>query len=354
MVKENLEYFTCSIQSSISADTSLKLEELYGSSYAVKAYVDIYHSLTQKYTLTIFESPSVIRHIFIFEMQSRTINVLNNLCKIENKFIELFCLKCFENFERVNSVSFTNLYIEPKINSLKFYISRFSDDYVIFLPEHFEAYRSMLGRNIKRNLASSINRVKRDFPDFDFTILEKEEIPFSLIENASVLSKKRMKEKGRVSAFTRKEVDKYYRRMQAHGYVSRLMINGKVATVIINTVVKEKLYFHVVAHDPKYNYYRLGQVALYLTIQSFIEKGGKEFHLLWGEYSYKYKFMGEKAILYSFEVLRDGRWLKWKKLFNRLNNAMAFLQSLTFKRIYRYIKKRIGKRVNSTPPHSKS
>jgi len=343
-----IQSVTISIKQGVSAEDARAVEELYQSTFATEAYANIYHPGAPKYVLSLRGENKELKHLLIFEKKGKRINVFSGMCSIEHKDLELMCKACFDKFKKVNRISFINLYNQPEISTYPNFISWFSDDYIIDLPDEIEEYRRhILAKNMKRNLNSSINRAKRDFPDFDFEIIEKEEVKKELIEKASGFNRIRMKEKGRVPGLSEKKTRQLYELTQNYGYVSRIIVEGKVAAVIINTVVGEELYFHVISHNPKYNYYRLGQVCLYLTIEHFIEKGGDKFHLLWGEFTYKYKFGGEKAILYTVEVLRYEYLKKLRIVVNKINNKIIFLKSLTLKKIIRYLKKKIKASFNS-------
>ncbi|MBM1105396.1 GNAT family N-acetyltransferase [Aurantibacter crassamenti] len=218
-----------------------------------------------------------------------------------------------------------------------------NDDYIIDLPQDLPSYRAVLGKNIKRNINSSINRLKRDFSDFNVSFYEKENVPVEIIEKAFDLNQQRMKKKGKVSLLNAEMNRRMIERVKAHGFVSRIIVENKVASVIINTVVGTQLYFHIISHDPAYDYYRLGQVNLYLTIKHFLEKGGKKFHLLWGEYDYKYQFKGEKSLLYSYDLLRKGESLNWERTKHKTRKTVDFLKGVTPRKVISFSKKKLAK-----------
>lgn len=349
MVKELATHFTHTFEPAITKEVSELSEDLYESAFAVKAFAESYHSNGEKYAYTVFDGAGRARHVLLFEKVGKKVNVINQLCHIENAFVEMFCRACFDRFPEVNVIGFTNCYVEPEIESFAWYITFLSDDYIIHLPDTIKEYRSRLSRKLKDNLNSGINRSKRDFPDFEFVVLEKNEIPRSIIEMAAELNKQRMKEKGGVSGLSEEEVESLYQRTRDHGYATYVKMDGRIVSISINTVVGEHLYGHVNAHDSKYNYYSLGLITLYQNINSFIERGGREFHTLWGEYSYKSKFQAEMEMLYSFEVLRHGYMKKWLIFLNRVHHAkvslkdkVKYLRSLTFQQALRVISKKTG------------
>ncbi|MEO9893718.1 GNAT family N-acetyltransferase [Aurantibacter sp.] len=324
-----------------------ELERLYESSYAVTAFGNISYGEQKKYTFSVLNEKEQVTDVILFGTNKNKVEVINQLCSIDDSVLNMFSKTVFENFNNIRKISFQKQY--AKINSEEYhsYATEMNDDYIIDLPENIATYRSLLGKNIKRNINSSINRLKRDFADFEITFYEKENVPVSIIEKAFELNQLRMKKKGKASLQNAEMNRRMIERVKAHGLVSSICVEGRVASVIVNTIVGGHLYFHIISHDPKYDYYRLGQVNLYLTIKHFLEQGGKKFHLLWGEYDYKYQFKGEKHLLYSYDLLRKGESLNWEKTKHKTRKTVNFLKGITPQKVISYSKRRLSKRIKA-------
>ena len=334
------------IEPFISEERRLDLEKIYNSTYSTKEYADIYFPQYDKQLFVVSSDESDPLEIIIFAKHKRNIIVINQACTIKAPVIEYFSKEMFEKYPEVKTISFDKQYTHPNTTSLDFLMTGMVDNYIIDLPEDLAAYRSMLGKNIKRNMNLSINRLKRNFPEFDHEFFVKEDIPDAYIDRALELNRRRMKEKGQVSGLNPANMEKTRKIAKSHGLVSRIILeNGAVASVIINTVVNDHLFFHIITHDSQYNYYRLGQVNLYLTIKHFLEQNGDKFHLLWGEYDYKQKFKGERFILYCFEVARNSSVLRRQKRLHKWNSRIAYLRGFTPLRIYRWVMHQIEKKI---------
>ncbi len=334
------------IEPYISEDRQQDLEKIYKSTYSTKEYADIYFPEYDKQLFVVFTTGSTPSDIIIFAKQKRNILVINQACTIAAPVIEYFCKAMFEQYPNVKTISFDKQYTHPNTTALDFLIIGTVDNYIIDLPEDLAAYRSMLGKNIKRNMNLSINRLKRNFPEFDHDFFVREDIPEAYIDRALELNRRRMKEKGQVSGLNPANMEKTKKIAKSHGLVSRIILeNGEVASVIINTVVDDHLFFHIITHDSQYNYYRLGQVNLYLTIKHFLEQGGDKFHLLWGEYDYKQKFKGERFILYCFEIARNSSILRQQTLIHKWNSRIAYIRGFTPLRIYRFFIHQVDKKI---------
>lgn len=102
------------------------------------------------------------------------------------------------------------------------------------------------------------------------------------------------------------------------GLVSVMTLNGEVCAGAVCLRV-DRNYFSVVSgHSFQYDNYRLGMLCLYRTICESIERGGKEFHFLWGRYEYKYALSGIQNSLDDVVVYRSR-----SHLFRQANMASA-------------------------------
>src|SRR5207245_3753907 len=90
-----------------------------------------------------------------------------------------------------------------------------------------------------------------------------------------------------------------------YGLVGVATVDGRVCAGVICSRSAANYFMHVIAHDPTYDEYRLGKLCCYLTICECINRGGKEFHFLWGRYEYKYRLLGVQRDLDHLTVYRS-------------------------------------------------
>ncbi len=330
-----------SIEPFISEETSPVLEDLYESSFSTKEYAQIFHPGTKKYTFTLVEDGSTIRQVVLFERVGNRLNVLNKVCRIPSLFVAYFCSRCFEKFPGVRIISFEKQREKPDLEGLPYIITQVNGDFVIPLPGSPELYHASLGSKTRRNVNNPLHHLKRDFPDFNFFVLEKEEIPYSLVEETVGLNRKRMKEKGAAPGLKDRFVRQFVAFAKQYGFAGVIQLNGQTAAAALGARVGGHLYCHVLAHDPAFNTYRLGLVCIYLTIMDFIGKGGETFHLLWGDCDYKHKLNAEKTTLYSYEVLRYSYLRPWRIFMNWVKRNVEVLRGITLKKIRLHLQKRM-------------
>jgi len=330
------------LESYVAGRYSSDLERLYESWFATEEFAQIDYPKHEKFAFSILNDDQEVTEVILFGKLDNKIGVINQLCSFDNRVINLLCKVIFERFDDVHVISFKKQYSEFQSKEFEFFMTETHEDYIIELPEKFADYRTTLGKNIKQNMSKSINRSKRDFPDFKIEFFEKENVPDGLIEKAFEFNKQRMEEKGKEQLRNPEQIERAKKETKTHGLISCITVENQVASVTISTITGGNLYFHVIAHYPKYNYYRLGQVNLYLSIQRFIENGGKKFHFLWGEYDYKYRFNAKGHTLYSYQVLRVGKSLKWQRTKSKVRKTTDRLKDVSPKKVYRYVKGRLS------------
>lgn len=119
------------------------------------------------------------------------------------------------------------------------------------------------------------------------------------------LNRARMIGKSRVSYIDHEETERIIKLVRSRGLVCLMTIDGRICAGVINYRVGENYFLKVIARDPAYNDYRLGMLCCYLGIRECIEKGGKEYHFLWGRYEYKYRLLGIQRDLDHLPIYRS-------------------------------------------------
>lgn len=343
--KNALQYV---IEEGISAKRQMELEDLYESLNATSLYVDLHYPKHEVSSFVMYKDQTAEpRDIIIFEKERRTINILNELVDFDPEVLAFFCDKIFERYPGVNKVSCYNLYTKPDIPKYATFTYGTSCDFIIDLPDSIDTYKASLGKNLRRNLNGSTNRVHRDHPSIRFDFLEKEAITEEVIDQAMHFTALRMEGKGKHSLLNKQMRNLILQKAKAYGLVTRIFIEDQIAAVNIGFLVGKHYYFDIITHDPQYNYYRLGQLNLFYLIKIFLGTGGEKFHFLWGDYWYKYKFNANKHILYGFKIVRHPKQVKWLRLRNKLDKGILFLENLTFEKVKNYLKARFWTKKGS-------
>ncbi len=339
--------FTFRIVKGITPELDDWMLKHYKSPYACKSYAEALAESTV-HTFILYEPDFEIKHVFVFSKGFLRIKVVNEHCFIDRVYVDFFCSTCFQLYNSVQFISFNKQYISPFGISFRYLTTEVVEDYIIDLPASEEAYRRKIGKKIRGNINNALNRTKRDYPDYDFSIFEKKAIPSSLIQQAVAFNKERMNKKDIVSGLKESYMRKYRKSLEDFGFVTRSRADGKNMAMVLNLVVDDHLYFNIIAHDSNFNYYSPGLTTLFQTIISFIDRGGKKFHMMYGAYDYKTKLKGDPSELFSYVVFRNRLFylirkseFKWKTFIQKLKAILVRFRSLTPQKVIKYLKKRL-------------
>lgn len=252
--------------------------------------------------------------LLLFKRVGNSIQVLNQVITLTQEDINYFASYVFKTFTGIDAISLIAVHTDLQHLSFPFQRFNYSEDIVVTLPANPKEYLSSLGKSTRHNLNYYRNKLNRDFPPFTFTVYEKQAITAFHIRAVLDLSKQRIEGKGKSFGFSEQEQEHLFQLAQVDGLVGLIEIDGKVCAGSICYRAGDNYCLEVISHDPRFNEYRLGTLCCYLTIAECIDKGAKEFHFLWGEYDYKYRFLGQQRKLDNIAIYRS-RWhmaRKWK------------------------------------------
>ena len=315
-----------------------KLHALYSSPLSDTLYWELSNpSLVHNgyYKLFYYEQ-AVLKQIILFEYVAKSgrILVLNRHYHISETEIRNICSILFREFDKVQQIIFKKIYFSNYRQSSKIIFEKSSNDVIIELPESFDTYMKSLGKSTRERFRQNTKRIVRDFPDFQFHYLEKDDILFEDIEKVILLHRGRMKTKGITISGDEKLCDEAkYATTSDCGFLCVCTINDKIIGGAINFIVGEHAYLFVIGHNDSYNYYSVGQLVLANTIKYLIEeKKIKHYHLSWGKQDYKFKYGGINHEIYTLQVFRNFRG-KLKTIFKQRvkDNKILYNFYLKFK-----------------------
>jgi hypothetical protein len=174
-----------------------------------------------------------------------------------------------------------------------------------------------LSKGTRKNIKRYLNKIRTDLPALKHSILIGDEIKDWHVQSIIELNKARMQRKQKVSAYDESETARVIQLAKLCGLVRIMEIDGNMVAGEICSRAGSHYFSHVGAHDPAYDEYRLGILNCYLTICECIDRRGKQFHFLWGQYDYKYSLLGVQHDLNHVALYRSYAYLL-------LNGAKAF------------------------------
>lgn len=287
-----------------------EMARLYGSLYSSLAQFRIYDNGHDTSTYIVRDS-GVIITIFLFQQNGDRLRVLNEVCELDEKDINRFAHYVFATLPGVGVISFKGIVGDVARLDFPFQCYNFLEDIVITLPESEDAYFSMLGNSMRRHVRRYTKKLDDAIPSWQFKVAEKDEIDDAAIRAVIDLNHARMAGKNKVSAIDSRETARLERLAKECGLVGVIVIDGKICAGTLCFRIGSNYFLNVIAHDPKYDEYWLGTMCCYLMTRECIARGGKEFHLLWGRYNYKFMLLGVQRDLNNLVIYRS-RAHRWK------------------------------------------
>jgi CelD/BcsL family acetyltransferase involved in cellulose biosynthesis len=152
-----------------------------------------------------------------------------------------------------------------------------------------------------------MNKLRRDYPLLRFETYGMDAISDEMVRQLVALNRLRMTHKGRVSNNDAASSALITELAKARGLVCVFILDGRIVAGTINYQAGNNYFLELVAHDPAFNDYRLGMLSCYLTISECIDRGGCEYHLLWGQDEYKLRLKAVQRDLDHLSVYRSRR-----------------------------------------------
>jgi hypothetical protein len=280
------------------------LESLYGCFFSTLLRFSQYYTLHDTVTYAVFDAEQIVT-IILFQILDDEIRILNEQIAVSNFEVVEFVNAVFCRYSKVKRIRFYAVECSPQSLPLYVHATNCLDDIRVFLPSYVQEFRDRLGRSTIEYLRKAPAKIARDHPSFHFEIYHGLVVDDHLVEKIIQLNRLRMASKGKESYHTEESTRKMLGLIRRYGRVGVGFIDGEICGGVILLQVSSKYYLHTLAHDPRYNSYRLGYLFCYYGIESAILNGAKEFHFGWGRYDYKYKLLGETKRLYLLMIYRN-------------------------------------------------
>jgi hypothetical protein len=287
------------------------LDRLYGHVFSSLAQFLVYDGVgADTHTYAARRGDETIA-IFLFRIEDRMVQVLNEQINVHVDEIERFVRHAFATFPTIEMVSFQAVRIDG--GQVPFPHQQFyrTEDIVLTLPGSADEYLDSLGKATRKNMKYHANRLKRNFPQLTFEVYLDDQILPQDVRDIFELNRARMANKNKTSEMDEVETARVARLVRSRGLVSVMRIDGRVCAGTVCSRVGDNYFMHINAHDPAYDDARLGKLCCYFTIRDCIERGGSEFHFLWGRFGFKYLMLGVQQDFDQLVVYRSpARFIK--------------------------------------------
>lgn len=232
--------FSC-YENEIPPFVEAEMERLYGSLYSSIPQLRVGGNLDGVSTYVVQKGRELVT-IFLFRIDGRRLEVLNEVIRIEEEDIRRFATYIFSGFGAIDVVSFHA--IQMDFGSIPFKYQQFEclEDIVVPLPGNTEDYTASLGRSTRKNLRYYRNALMHAFPSFRFSIYEKGAIEPQHVRDIIDLNRARMADKNIVSGIDEAEAAKLNYLARERGLVVVATIDGHVCAGAITFRVGENFF----------------------------------------------------------------------------------------------------------------
>ncbi len=278
------------------------LIEKYDSFVTTCQYIEIFHPPTEAHYMLLYEN-ELLQDIYIFDIRGNTAVCLNSLIHLNMSNTTAFKNELFAHYPEVTNIEFPSIYND--IFHDKSIITLRSDNYVIPLPDSMDGYFQQLGSSTRSNVRKHKRKFLNDYPNAKFVAKSGSEIDERMIDKIIRLNFERILSKNEVPHANHDDVNHHYNYSKHYGCVTYIELDGAIIAGCIAYTMHGSMYSYFLSHDNNYSKYNAGQLCMLFLIEVSIEKGFRDFHLLWGECEYKTRFLAKPRPLFSYKVFRS-------------------------------------------------
>ncbi len=237
-------------------------------------------------------SDDQVSALLLFTCEGSLVRVLNEVIDLPASVIRRFAAAVFARYPKAHLVKLHAIVVVGERDCPRLLSSVFSEDYVLDLPDHDEAWLASLSRQTRDKVRYHQRRSFRRQPGLEFTVACGTDISPADVRAVIALNRQRMQRKGKAFAMSDAEEMQLCEQMPQVGMLFALRLDGNICAGLLCSVTGRDIYMHVIAHDPAQDDLRLGLVCCCLAIRHAIELRLARFHFLWGYYDYKRRLGG--------------------------------------------------------------
>ncbi len=292
-------------ENSVPSFVEAELEILHPHVFSSMVHFRVYGGLNGNTHTYVAQEQGKTSALLLFRIEGNKVEVLNEQISLSPEEIERFCRHVFEAWPSVDLLTFRAVAYEHRplaYPSQQFYRT---EDIVLQLPRTADEYLAKLGKATRKNFKYHGNRLKRNFPTLGYQVHIDHEIVDQHVRDIIELNRARMSAKNKSSDIDAAETERLIRLVKQSGMVATMMLDGRIVAGIICSRIGANYFMHINAHAPAYDDARLGKLCCYMTICNCIERGGKEFHFMWGRFEYKYLLGGVQQNFNELVVYRS-------------------------------------------------
>lgn len=295
---------TALYEEQVPAFVGRQLELLYQCVFTTLARFAI-HDVANGASTYVVRVDGTVRTVFLFRREGDTVIVCNEQIAVGSDEMRRFCDYVFARYRQVAVVSFYA--VDADASRLRYPVQQYNclEDIVLPLPATAAQYLGRLGKHMQAGLKRYDKKMLCDFPSFRLRIYTKEQVSEQHVRAIVAMSAARMAAKQQNSYHTEATTRQLLLLLRQYGWVGVATTDAGICAGVICHRIGTHYFMHVLAHDPRFDAYRLGKLCCYRMICAAIDEGGQAFHLGWGRFHYKYQMGATQRDLYRIDIYRS-------------------------------------------------
>jgi len=268
-----------------------ELARLYGHIHSSPAFFETSRPMDNVSTY-VARADNQISAILVFRLAGCVADVLNEFIAIDAQEVRRFADYVFAHFPAVRAIRFQAVQTDASALSYPVQVHNSKENWIITLPATAAEYTASLGKATREKIKRCTKKVARDLPTYTFEFRERETIRETDVRDLIRLSQARITSKGKLFGIDEAETLRILRMAWRCGMMNVTRVDGRLCAGMITYHVGDDFLTEVIAHDPAFNDYSLGQLCYHTTICESIARGAKRFHLGGGREEYKARMLG--------------------------------------------------------------
>ncbi|MRW93569.1 GNAT family N-acetyltransferase [Duganella sp. FT80W] len=210
-------------------------------------------------------------------------------------------------------------------------------DSVLMLPASTDAYLDSLGARTRSLLKNRLNKIRREHPSFTFQVTEQGQIDPQHVRAILQLHRQRLAGRRDAIAIDSGEEQRIRQMLERCGLVGVVSIDGQCCAGSICYHNGGVVSARFLAHDTRYDVYRLGFLCAYLMCSHCVERGFRQMNFGWGKEPYKFHLGAQGRDLSDVIIYRNhaqrlrlaplGLKLAWRAGQFQLRRLLSFLKA---------------------------
>ncbi len=223
------------------------------------------------------------RHVVLFNQSGGTVDVLNRFFACAPRDADRICRALFRALPGVHRLHLDVMFPPQQLAFPHSVVEQVSH-MVIELPASVDEYDHSLGRSTRQHLRQDARRVQRAFPDLHTETVTLGERSRELVDQLIAWKIQRFHEQDRLTYWEANPrlAERTAALLRRCGHCRVTYIGGKQAAIYLCFRVGDTVFPLQGAHDPTYDAYHLGSLALYEAVSHAIESGARRVNLLEG------------------------------------------------------------------------